>query len=207
MAEALRQGLSRRGYDPTVVHDGVAALEAAQHGGFDLILLDLMLPGLSGYRVIEQLRATGNETPVLMLTAKDGEYDEADAFDLGVDDYVTKPFSTVVLLARMKKLLRNRPLQDAAITCGPVRIDPTSHICTVSGEEVALTPREFALLLYLTERTDRVVSKTELLDYVWDEPMLDPNVVEVCMAQLRRKIRVDLITTVRGVGYRVSAPA
>ncbi|MDI1289075.1 MAG: response regulator transcription factor, partial [bacterium] len=203
LAEALRQGLERRGYDCTVAHDGITALAKARAGGFDLILLDLMLPGMSGYRVMEALRADGVDTPVLMLTAKDGEYDEADAFDLGVDDYVTKPFSTVVLLARMNSLLRRRPESAPVLTIGQLRLEPQRHRCWLADREIAMTAREFATIAYLAERVDEPVSKQELLDEVWEEPELDPNVVEVCIVQIRKKVGSAWIQTVRSVGYRL----
>ncbi len=203
-AEALRQGLSRTEYDVTVVNDGDSALAKALGGGFDLILLDLMLPGLSGYRVVERLRAAGNQTPIMMLTAKDGEYDEADAFDLGVDDYLTKPFSTVVLLARMRSLLRRRPEGIAQeIVVGDLTLDARKHRCSIGQTHVTLTPREFEVTMYLAQRAGSVVSKRELLDQVWDEPELDPNVVEVCILQVRKKLGNSLISTIRGVGYRL----
>jgi len=208
LAEALRQGLERRGYETTVVHDGNAAFSRAKAGAFDIILLDLMLPGMSGYRVLEALRAAGIDTPVLMLTAKDGEYDEADALDLGADDYVTKPFSTVVLLARMSALLRRRPDVAPVLTVGRLRLEPRRHRCWVDDDEVMLTAREYAVLTYLAERVDQAVSKQELLDEVWEESGLDPNVVEVCVMQLRKKVGSDVIQTVRNVGYRlVEQPA
>jgi DNA-binding response OmpR family regulator len=141
-----------------------------------------------------------------MLTAKDGEYDEADAFDLGVDDYVTKPFSTVVLLARMHALIRRR--SDATtrfLSVGELRLEPRKHLCQMNGREVELTAREYAVLVYLAERCDEVVSKQELLDEVWEEPELDANVVEVCVMQVRKKIGVPMIQTVRGVGYRLAS--
>jgi DNA-binding response OmpR family regulator len=203
LAEALRQGLERRGYDATVVHDGNAAFSRAKAGAFDIILLDLMLPGMSGYRVLEALRGAGVDTPVLMLTAKDGEYEEADALDLGADDYVTKPFSTVVLLARMSALLRRRPDVAPVLTIGRVRLEPRRHRCWVGDDEIILTAREYAVVTYLAERVDQAVSKQELLDEVWEEPGLDPNVVEVCVMQLRKKVGADLIQTVRNVGYRL----
>jgi len=202
LAEALRQGLERNGYSCTVVHDGPSALAKAAE--FDLVLLDLMLPGLSGYRVVEALRRQGVSVPVLMLTAKDGEYDEADAFDLGVDDYVTKPFSTVVLLARMGSLLRRRRETATLIEVGTLRIEPRRHRCQVDGQDVALTAREFSALTYLAERAGEVVSKQELLDEVWDGPAVDPNAVEVCIGQVRRKLKEPMIATVRGVGYRLT---
>jgi DNA-binding response OmpR family regulator len=203
LAEALRQGLERRGYDTTVVHDGNTAFARAKAGGFDLILLDLMLPGMSGYRVLEALRAADIDTPVLMLTAKDGEYDEADALDLGADDYVTKPFSTVVLLARMSALLRRRPDESPVLTIGTLRLEPRRHRCWVADEEIPLTAREYAVLTYLAERVDQAVSKQELLDEVWEESGLDPNAVEVCVMQLRKKVGSEWIQTVRNVGYRL----
>lgn len=203
LAEALRQGLSRRGFEATAVHDGNQGYQKARTGGFDLILLDLMLPGMSGYKVVEALRKDGIQTPVLMLTAKDGEYDQADAFELGVDDYVTKPFSTVVLLARMNALLRRRPDVAPVITAGRLRIEPRRHRCWIADNEVVLTAREFAVLVYLAEHADQAVSKQELLDEVWQEPELDPNAVEVCVLQLRKKIGAEWIQTVRNVGYRL----
>lgn len=203
LAEALRQGLGRRGFEPTVVHDGPTAVARAKAGGFDLILLDVMIPGLSGYRVLEELRGSGVETPIVMLTAKDGEYDEADAFDLGADDYITKPFSTVVLLARMNALLRRRYEADPIISVGALRLEPRKHRCWLDNEEVSLTAREYSLVTYLAERADEVVSKQELLDEVWREPDLDPNVVEVCVLQVRRKLGTPIIETIRGVGYRL----
>ena len=203
LADALARGLTRHGYETTTVHDGGAALAAARSGAFDLILLDLMLPVMSGYRVLEQLRAGGIDTPVLMLTAKDGEFDEADAFELGADDYVTKPFSTVVLLARMKALLRRRAAPVEAIEIGPLRLEPRKHRCAVDGRPVHLTAREFAVLAHLSLRADQVVSKQELLDDVWGAPTPDPNAVEVCIRQIRRKLDAPLIHTVRGAGYRI----
>ncbi|CAB4886925.1 MAG: response regulator [Actinobacteria bacterium] len=205
-AEALRQGLERHGFDTTVVNDGAAALARASTGAFDLVLLDLMLPGLSGYRVVERLRAADVQTPILMLTAKDGEYDEADAFDLGVDDYLTKPFSTVVLLARMRSLLRRQPeVRPPLIEIGDLRLEWRKHRCSRAGREITMTAREYAVVLYLAERAGEVVSKQELLDEVWEEPDLDVNVVEVFVMQVRKKLGAGLIETVRGVGYRVVA--
>jgi DNA-binding response OmpR family regulator len=191
-----------------VANDGVTALAKATAGAFDIILLDLMLPGMSGYRVLEGLRARGVDTPVLMLTAKDGEYDEADALDLGADDYVTKPFSTVVLLARMSALLRRRPDVAPVMTVGSLRVEPRRHRCWIGEDEKVLTAREYSVLTYLAERADQAVSKQELLDEVWEEPDLDPNAVEVCIMQLRKKVGPSWIQTVRNVGYRlVEQPA
>jgi DNA-binding response OmpR family regulator len=207
LATALRRGLTAEGFVVHVEHDGLLGLEAARHGDFDAVLLDIMLPGMSGYTVVKTLRAEGNWVPVLMLTAKDGEYDEADALDYGADDYLTKPFSYVVLLARLRALLRRdvraRP---SVLSVGALRLDPATRDVSVAEEPVQLTPREFALLEYLMRNADRVVSKTELLDHVWDTgDLTDPNVVEVYIGYLRRKIGREHLTTVRGAGYRLAS--
>ena len=207
LAEALRQGLERHGYDVSVAHEGNAALTRARAGGVDLILLDVMIPELSGYRVLESMRREGIDTPVMMLTAKDGEYDEADAFDLGADDYVTKPFSTVVLLARIASILRRRPEAAPVVNVGNLKLEPRRHRCWVGEQEISLTAREYAVLAYLCIRVDEPVSKHELLEQIWDDPEMDPNVVEVCVMQLRRKVGAEWIQTIRNVGYRFVDPA
>ena len=205
LARALQTGLSREGYVVDIVHDGGAGLQAALTGAYDAILLDLMLPVLSGYQVVRQLRAAGVWTPVLMLTAKDGEYDEADALDEGADDYLTKPFSLVVLVARIRALLRRggapRP---PVLRSGAVEVDPSSRRVTRDGAEIEITAREFELLLYLTRRAGEVVAKTELYEHVWEsyDSSRDLNVVEVYVGYLRRKLGRDVIETVRGAGYR-----
>ncbi len=206
LAEALRQGLERHGYDVSVAHEGNAAITKARAGGFDLILLDVMIPELSGYRVLESMRREGIDTPVMMLTAKDGEYDEADAFDLGADDYVTKPFSTVVLLARIASILRRRPEAAPVVNVGNLKLEPRRHRCWVGEQEISLTAREYAVLAYLCIRVDEPVSKHELLEQIWDDPEMDPNVVEVCVMQLRRKVGAEWIQTIRNVGYRFVDP-
>jgi len=143
---------------------------------------------------------------VLMLSAKDGEHDQADGLDYGADDYLTKPFSYVVLLARLRALLRRAPLaRPAVLTAGDVRLDPASRQVTVDEREVALTPREFGLLEYLLRRPGRVITKVEILDHVWDAAAeVSPNAVEVYVGYLRRKLGRDLVETVRGVGYRLA---
>jgi two-component system, OmpR family, response regulator len=207
LVTALRRGLTQEGFAVDVALDGVRALDLADCGEYDAIVLDIMLPGLSGYDVARRLRARGDWTPVLMLSAKDGEYDQADGLDLGADDYLTKPFSFVVLLARLRALVRRgrrpRPSQLAA---GRVLLDPASRDVFVDGEPVELTVREFALLEYLLGRPGEAVSKTELLDHVWDVGGDgDPNVVQVYIGYLRRKLGEGIIETVRGAGYRVRA--
>ena len=188
-----------------VVADGPAGLEAARHGGYDAVVLDVMLPGLSGYNVVRTLRHEANWVPVLMLSAKDGEYDQADGLDYGADDYLTKPFSFVVLLARLRALVRrNLPARPAILAAGDITLDPATHEVTLDQVPVALTPREYALLEYFLRHPDRVISKTELLDSVWDAAQdIDPNAVEVYVGYLRRKVGRDVVRTVRGAGYRL----
>src|SRR5690242_20320078 len=181
LAAALQRGLQAEGFVVDVAGDGLDGLELARHGGYDAMILDVMLPRLSGYRVVRQLRAEQRWLPVLMLSAKDGEYDQADGLDCGADDYLTKPFSYVVLLARLRALLRRGvPERPAVLIAGELTLDPATRLVTVSGRPVTLTPREFTLLEYLIRNAGRVVSKTEILDHVWDSAMdTDPNAVEV----------------------------
>jgi two-component system OmpR family response regulator len=209
LASALRRGLQAEGFAVDLAADGQEGLELARHGGYDAMILDVMLPRLSGYRVVRQLRAERQWLPVLMLSAKDGEYDQADGLDCGADDYLTKPFSYVVLLARLRALLRRggreRPV---VLACGDVELDPAERRVTVAGAEVVLTAREFALLEYLIRHAGQVVSKTELLDHVWDAALeTAPNAVEVYVGYLRRKIGRQRLETVRGAGYRLAAVA
>ncbi|WP_337588448.1 response regulator transcription factor [Nocardia nova] len=179
--------------------------------GYDLILLDIMLPGINGYRICATLRAEGDDTPVLMLTAKDGEYDEAEGLDTGADDYLCKPFSYVVLLARIRALLRRRTRGGAPVVrVGDLLVDPATHSCRRGDEAVALTAKEFAVLEHLAVRAGHIVSKAEILDHVWDFAYSgDPNIVEVYISSLRRKIDAPFgcrsILTVRGAGYRLVA--
>jgi two-component system, OmpR family, response regulator len=205
LARALQHGLSSEGYVVDLAHDGRAALDAALDGGYDAIILDLMLPVLSGYEVVRRLRAAQVWTPVLMLTAKDGEYDEADALDEGADDYLTKPFSLVVLVAHIRALLRRgATARPTVMRSGSVEVDPGTRRVLREGREVEITAREFELLSYLTRHAGRVVSKTELYEHVWEshDPGRGLNVVEVYVGYLRRKLGREAIETVRGVGYR-----
>jgi two-component system, OmpR family, response regulator len=207
MVAALRRGLAAEGFVVESAADGAAGLRLAQHGDFDAVVLDLMLPKLSGYEVVRRLRAHGNWVPVLMLSAKDGEYDQADALDDGADDYLTKPFSFVVLLARIRALLRRgaraRPV---VLSAGELKLDPASRQVWVKGVRADLTPREFVLLEYLIRNAGRVIGKAELLDHVWDSAAdVAPNAVEVYVGYLRRKIGNDRLITVRGVGYRLAS--
>jgi DNA-binding response OmpR family regulator len=205
MAGALQRGLQAEGFVVDVAGDGPTGLELARHGGYDAVILDIMLPGLSGYRVVSALRAEKNWVPVLMLSAKDGEYDQADGLDCGADDYLTKPFSYVVLVARLRALLRRgAPERPSVLTVGELTLDPARRRVTSGGEEIVLTAREYALLEYLMRRPGQVVSKTELLDHVWDASIdTAPNAVEVYVGYLRRKLGRDALETVRGAGYRL----
>jgi DNA-binding response OmpR family regulator len=207
LTHALARGLRGEGHSVDLAHDGLSGRDAALQGGYDVVVLDIMLPGLQGYRVLEQLRGHGLTTPVMMLSAKDGEYDQADAFDLGADDYLTKPFSFVLLSARLRALARragaSRP---AVLRTGDLVLDPARHRLHRGSTEIALTPREFSLLSYLMANADRAVSKIRILEEVWDDAFDgDVNNVEIYIGYLRRKIDVPFgrtsIRTVRGVGY------
>ena len=209
LAAALQRGLQSEGFAVDVAGDGETGLDLARHGGYDAMILDVMLPRLSGYRVVRALRAEQQWLPVLMLSAKDGEYDQADGLDCGADDYLTKPFSYVVLLARLRALLRRgSPERPAVLVVGELTLDPAQRRVTRDDADIALTAREFAVLEYLMRRAGQVVSKTELLDHVWDAAEdTAPNAVEVYVGYLRRKIGRELLETVRGAGYRLAAPA
>lgn len=209
LAAALHRGLGAEGLAVEVVGDGISGLHRALAETYDVIILDLMLPGLSGYGVLRQLRAAEVWTPVLILSAKDGEYDQADGLDEGADDYLTKPFSFVVLLARLRALLRRgaRP-RPTVLRAGSLALDPASRRVSVDGRPVELTTREFALLESLLRRPGTVLSKAELYSQVWD-PVADGdlNVVEVYVGYLRRKLGAHAVETVRGAGYRVPTEA
>jgi DNA-binding response OmpR family regulator len=210
LARAIRRGLEAEGFHVVLACDGQEALHTAQAERFDVIVLDIMLPKINGYEVCRRLRAAGIWTPILMLSAKDGEYDQADGLDLGADDYLTKPFSYVVLVARLRALLRRgAPPRPAVLAAGDLRLDPATREVTRGGVPVELTPREFTLLEFLLRRRGEVVSKAEILDHVWDAHYDgDVNVVEVYVGYLRRKIdtpfRRRAVQTVRGAGYRLA---
>jgi two-component system OmpR family response regulator len=207
MAAALRRGLTAEGFVVDVAADGREGLEAARFGEYDAMIVDVMLPGMSGYHIVRTLRAEQRWLPILMLSAKDGEHDQADGLDCGADDYLTKPFSFVVLLARLRALLRRgAPRRPAVLTVGDLALDPARRRVTVGGDEVVLTLREYGLLQYLMRRAGDVVSKTELLDHVWDaSEETAPNAVEVYIGYLRRKVGREVVETVRGAGYRLVA--
>ena len=205
LVAALSRGLAAEGFAVDIDVNGSAGLESARHGHYDAVILDVMLPKLSGYEVVRSLRAEQNWIPVLMLSAKDGEYDQADGLDCGADDYLTKPFSFVVLLARLRALLRRGAVARPNIfTVGDLTLDPAAHEVLLGGLEVALTNREFSLLDYLIRRAGQVVGKIELLEHVWDaSEETAANAVEVYVGYLRRKLGADRIATVRGAGYKL----
>ncbi|MGH3821580.1 MAG: response regulator transcription factor [Pseudonocardiaceae bacterium] len=207
---ALERGLRAEGMQVVTAADGPSALRVALTGSFDAVLLDIMLPGLSGYRVLERLRAAGVSTPVLLVSAKDGEIDQADGLDLGADGYLVKPFSFVVLVAQLRAVLRRHVTtrQEVVLTLGELVIDPARRRVMWAGRVVQLSPREFAVLLALARRAGSVMSKDELLRAAWgDEQAASRNAVEVYVGYLRRKLDAvgagDVLQTVRGHGYAV----
>jgi len=210
IASALKRGLTAEGFTVDVANNGVEGLWSATENEYDAIILDILLPQMNGFVVCAKLRERGIWTPILMLTAKHGEFDQAEALDTGADDYLTKPFSYVVLVARLRALLR-RSMRDDPNTkyeVGDLGLDPRTHRATRSGVEILLTAREFTVLEYLMRNADKVVSKREILDNIWDIDFGgDPNIVEVYIRRLRNKIDEAFdcksIETVRGVGYRI----
>jgi two-component system, OmpR family, response regulator len=210
LADGLKRGLEAEGFAADVARDGVDGLWMARENPYDAIVLDIMLPRKNGYKVCAELRATGTWTPVLMLTAKDGELDEAEALDLGADDYLTKPFSYVVLVARLRALLRRGARErPAVLEAGDLRLDPATRHVWRGQESIELTARETALLEFLLRRKGEVMSKREILDHVWDYDFMgDPNIVEVYIRHLRNKLDRPFgrsaIGTVRGAGYRLA---
>jgi len=211
LADGVRRGLEAEGWAVDVAHDGVDGLWHAREFGYDAIVLDLMMPGLSGWAVCAQLRADGDWTPVLMLTAKDGEWDQVEALDAGADDYVTKPFSHPVLVARLRALVRRGARErPAVLTLGDLVVDPAARTVSRASTPVELTSREFAVLEFLARRAGEVCSKRDVIENVWDVDFDgDPNIVEVYVGHLRRKVDRPFgrtaIETVRGAGYRLAA--
>lgn len=211
LAENVRRGLHAEGFVVDVVHNGTDGLFNAEINDYDVVVLDIMLPGLSGYEVCRRMRTARVWTPVLMLTAKDGEYDQIDALDLGADDYLTKPFSFLVLVARLRALIRRgAPARPAVLAAGDLTLDPATRTVHRGADEITLTPREFGLLHFLLRHRGDVVSKTEILESVWDANYEGTdNIVEVYVGYLRRKVDQPFgrraIETVRGMGYRLAA--
>lgn len=209
LASSLQSGLTADGFAVDVAHDGTEGLWMATTNSYDAIVLDIMLPGANGFVVCRTLREQGNWTPILMLTAKDGDLDEAEALDTGADDYLRKPFSHVVLVARLRSLLRRgTEARPTVLTVGDLVLDPARRTCRRGDAPIELTAREFAVLEYLMAHAGSVVSKQDVLDHVWDVDFAgDTNIVEVYVGHLRKKIDepfdVTSIETVRGAGYRL----
>ncbi|MEO5982439.1 MAG: response regulator transcription factor [Pedococcus sp.] len=211
LAETLRRGLTNEGFVVDVAHDGVTGQWLATENPYDVMVLDIMLPGRNGYDVLRNIRALKIWTPAMMLTAKDGDYDQTDAFDLGADDYLTKPFSFMVLVARLRALVRRgAPVRPVALAVGGLLLDPNKRTLSRNGHAIALTAKEFAVLQFMMRHPEVVLSKAEILDNVWDQAFDgSDNIVEVYVGYLRRKIDVAFgvtsLETVRGMGYRLMA--
>jgi two-component system OmpR family response regulator len=209
-ARAVCRGLEADGFVVDVAADGLEGLRLATERPYDAVVLDIMLPRLNGYRVCAAMREVGDWTPVLMLTAKDGELDEAEALDTGADDFLSKPFSFVVLVARLRALARRgRQERPTVLEAGDLRLDPAGHRAWRGDAEIELTAREFALLELLMRHRGEVLTRREILDEVWDFGFdSDSNIVEVYVGYLRRKVDLPFgrraIQTVRGVGYRLA---
>ncbi len=210
IATSLKRGLEAEGYTVDVAFNGPDGLWLATEGSHDVIILDIMLPGRNGYLVCADLREAGNWTPILMLTAKDGEFDEAEALDTGADDFLTKPFSFVVLVARIRALLRRATGRSPApVRAGDLRVDTSQRKAWRGEVEITLTARQFDVLEFLIRRSGQVLSKSEILDGVWEYGFEgDPNIVEVYIRRLRARIDEPFgrhaIETVRGAGYRLA---
>ncbi|MBM9467804.1 response regulator transcription factor [Nakamurella leprariae] len=209
--EGLRRGLVAEGFSVDVAGNGVDGLWRAREVQYDAIVLDVMMPGMNGYQVCAQLRADGNWTPIVMLTAKDGAWDQVEGLDTGADDYVVKPVAFPVLVARLRALMRRgRPERPTQLVVGSLVVDPATREVRRGDRHMVLTNREFAVLSFLARRAGTVVPKLELLRGVWDDDFDgDPNIVEVYVAHLRAKIDrpfgLETIETLRGVGYRLTA--
>ncbi len=213
-SEPLAYLLGREGFEVRVADTGPKAIEEFERHGADLVLLDLMLPGMSGTEVCRQLRSKSN-VPVIMLTAKDSEVDKVVGLELGADDYVTKPYSSRELVARIRAVLRRQGEEDTStdgvITAGPVRMDIERHLVTIKGETIPFPLKEFELLEFLIRNAGRVLTRTQLIDRVWGSDYFgDTKTLDVHVKRLRSKIEEDpanpiLIQTVRGLGYKFEA--
>jgi len=209
LTSSLQRGLQAEGFVIDVSADGLDALWRAEEASYGAIILDIMLPGRNGFAVCAELRNRGDWTPILMLTAKDGDLDQAEALDTGADDYLTKPFSFAVLVARLRALLRRAEVRTLSpMTVGDLHIDPARMIAARGSTRIELTTRQFHVLEHLVRNAGSVVSKQDLLDAVWSSEFEgDPNIVEVYVHRLRRQIDEPFdrhsLQTVRGAGYRL----
>lgn len=214
ISTSLMKGLTADGFTVDVADNGLDGLHLARENEYAAIILDLMLPGLNGYRVCSRLREDGDATPILMLTAKDGEFDEMEGLETGADDYVTKPFSYPILLARVKALIRRSTARASehsnVLEVGDIRLDPYAHRVWSGSTELELSPRAVGVLEYLMHNAGNVVSKDDILRNVWDHAFEgDPNIVEVYISRIRAAIDTPFerksLQTVRGIGYRLTA--
>jgi two-component system OmpR family response regulator len=210
IAGAVKRGLDAEGFSVEVSFDGDDGLWRATEHHYDLLIVDLMLPGRDGFEICQELREQGNWTPILVLTARDGEVDETRALDMGADDYLVKPFAFPMLVAHVRALLRRTSGTAPPMEVGDLRLDPARHRCWRGQTEIGLTAREFSVLEYLVRRAGQVTPKFEILRGVWEYDFEgDPNIVEVYIRRLRRKIDLPFgrqdIETVRGAGYRLDA--
>jgi two-component system, OmpR family, response regulator RegX3 len=212
--DAVAYALRREGFDVDEVGDGARAIEEAQRGEHDVVLLDLMLPGLSGTEVCRQIR-TESTVPIIMLTAKGAEVDRVLGLEIGADDYVTKPFSMAELIGRIRAILRRRELdrsgRGGTLYVGTLELDPVRHEARIDGEPKRLTPSEFKLLLLLAQEPERVFSRREIMQHLWDSEYVgDQRACDIHISNLRQKLELDparpeRIVTVRGVGYKLAA--
>ncbi|MDN5720825.1 MAG: response regulator transcription factor [Corynebacterium sp.] len=210
LADGVRRGLEAEGMVVDVAHDGASGLDLASDADYDVIVLDVMMPGMNGYRVCQALRADGDHTPVLFLTAKDGEWDEVEGLDTGGDDWLTKPFSFPVLIARIRALARRGARErPATLQAGDLTLDPAARQAFRGDQEITLTAREMAVLDFLLRRRGEVVTRREIIANIWGDSFTgDANIIEVYVGHLRAKVDRPFgrqaIETVRGVGYRLS---
>ncbi|MDN5682620.1 response regulator transcription factor [Corynebacterium glyciniphilum] len=210
LADGVRRGLEAEGMVVDVAHDGATGLDMASDADYDVIVLDVMMPGPNGYRVCQALRAEGDHTPVLFLTAKDGEWDEVEGLDTGGDDWLTKPFSFPVLIARLRALARRGARErPAVLEAGDLTLDPAARQAFRGDQEITLTAREMAVLDFLLRRRGEVVTRQEIIANIWGDSFTgDANIIEVYIGHLRAKVDRSFgrhaIETVRGVGYRLS---
>ncbi|MBL6954942.1 MAG: response regulator transcription factor [Alphaproteobacteria bacterium] len=208
LARQLRGALGDAGYAVDVAHDGEEGHFLGDTEPYDAVLLDLGLPTLDGITILQRWRLGGRNMPVLILTARDRWSDKVSGIDAGADDYLAKPFHMEEMLARIRALLR-RAAGHASneIQCGPLRLDIAAARVSLDGRAVSLTALEFRLLSYLMHHRDKVISRTELVEHLYEQDFdKDSNTIEVFIGRLRRKTRADLIQTVRGLGYRLMAP-